>query len=116
MWNRCRILETARLRLRPLTVADVDDLHRLFTQPGVRRYLRDDEVVPRERAAVLVDASVASFEAHGYGLWAVSLQNDDALIGFCGFWPFHEPPRLELLYGIAPGHWGAGWRPKPRPP
>ena len=108
MWNRSRILETARLRLRPLTVADGGDLHRLFTLPGVRKYLWDDEIIPLERAAVLVEASVASFEAHGHGLWAISLPNDDALIGFCGFWRFHEPPQLELLYGIAPGHWGRG--------
>jgi ribosomal-protein-alanine N-acetyltransferase len=30
------------------------------------------------------------------------------LIGFCGFWHFHEPPELELLYGIAPDHWHKG--------
>jgi len=108
MWNRSRILETARLRLRPLTVADGGDLHRLFTLPGVRKYLWDDEIIPLERAAVLVEASVSSFEAHGHGLWAVSLPNDDALIGFCGFWPFHEPPQLELLYGLSSDHWHRG--------
>ena len=33
---------------------------------------------------------------------------EEALIGFCGFWFFHEPPRLELLYGIAPAYWNRG--------
>ena len=69
MWNRSRILETARLRLRPLTVADGGDLHRLFTLPGVRKYLWDDEVIPLERAAVLVEASVASFEGWVRARW-----------------------------------------------
>jgi ribosomal-protein-alanine N-acetyltransferase len=108
MPNRSRILETVRLRLRPLIVADGGDLHRLFTQPGVRRFLWDDEIVPPERTAAIIDKSVASFEAHGFGLWAVSFSHDDALAGFCGFWHFHEPPRLELLYGIAEKHWNRG--------
>jgi ribosomal-protein-alanine N-acetyltransferase len=108
MWNRSRILETARLRLRPLTAADVDDLHWLFTQPGVRRYLWDDEVIPRERTASVVERSTALLATHGFGLWAVSFKDSPAIVGFCGFWHFHEPPRLELLYGIAPDHWNNG--------
>jgi hypothetical protein len=55
-------------------VADGRDLHRLFTLPGVRKYLWDDEIIPIERAALIVETSVASFEAHGHGLWAVSLR------------------------------------------
>jgi ribosomal-protein-alanine N-acetyltransferase len=101
-------VETVRLRLRPLAVADVDDLHRLFTQPGVRRYLWDDEIIPRERTAAVVERSAAWFETHDFGLWALSLKGSTELIGFCGFFHVHEPPQLELLYGIAPEHWNAG--------
>jgi RimJ/RimL family protein N-acetyltransferase len=39
------ILETARLRLRPFTYADVDVLHAQWTDPDVRRYLWDGRVV-----------------------------------------------------------------------
>lgn len=99
---------TARLRLRPFTLADVDELHRLWTEPGVRQYLWDDEVIPRERVESIIDTSLASFEAHGFGLWAVLPVAEEALIGFCGFWYFHDPPRLELLYGIAPAYWNKG--------
>jgi ribosomal-protein-alanine N-acetyltransferase len=101
-------LETARLCLRPFVLADVDDLHRLFTQPGVRKYLWDDEVIPRRRALEIVEKSVASFRAHGFGLWAVTPRHTDGIIGFCGFWHFHDPPQLELLYGIAPERWNTG--------
>jgi ribosomal-protein-alanine N-acetyltransferase len=93
-------IDTARLRLRPLTPRDLDALHCLLTQPGVRRYLLDDEVIPRERAQSFIGSSVASFDANGYGLWGATAKGSDALIGFCGFWLFHEPPRLELLYGL----------------
>ena len=102
-------IETDRLRLRPLMVEDVDALHRLLTEPGVRRYLLDDEVIARERTVSFVDASIASFEAHGYGLWAVTPKESAGIIGFCGFWRFHEPPRLELLYGLGEAHWHKGF-------
>jgi ribosomal-protein-alanine N-acetyltransferase len=101
-------IETDRLRLRPLGRDDVDALHRLLTQPGVRKYLCDDEIIPRERAASFVETSIASFEADGYGLWGVAPKDADTLVGFCGFWFFHEPPRLELLYGLGEDHWHKG--------
>lgn len=99
---------TARLRLRPLQLDDVDDLHRLWTEPGVRQYLWDNEVIPRERTKSIIETSLASFETQRFGLWAVLPEAEAALIGFCGFWFFHEPPKLELLYGIAPAYWNRG--------
>lgn len=101
-------IETARLRLRPFTPEDVDDFHRLFIDPDVRKYLCDDKVISREQAASFIDASLASFETNGFGLWAVLPNEEDTLIGFCGFWFFYDPPELQLLYGIAPAHWGKG--------
>ena len=101
-------IETPRLRLRPFTREDADELHRIFVEPGVRRFLWDDEVIPRERVESLIETSIASFETEGFGLWAVSLQSEDRLIGFCGFWFFHDPPKLELLYGLAEEYWNAG--------
>lgn len=101
-------IETARLRLRPFTREDVDELHRLFVEPGVRKFLWDDEVIPRERTESVIETSIASFEAKGFGLWAILPQAKDALIGFCGFWLFHDPPQLELLYGLSEAYWSKG--------
>lgn len=101
-------IETERLRLRPLTVDDADELHRLWVEPGVRRYLWDDEVISRERARAAVEESVALFESRGLGLWAARPRGGEALAGFCGFWFFRDPPRPELLYGIAPALWNRG--------
>jgi ribosomal-protein-alanine N-acetyltransferase len=101
-------LETARLWLRPFTLDDVGDLHQLWTDPDVRRYLWDDEVISRERAAAIIDESIASFEKNSYGLWGVFPRENDALVGFGGFWHFHQPPRLQILYGMAPAYWNRG--------
>jgi len=101
-------LQTARLVLRPLRAADADELHALWTAPGVRRYLWDDQVIPRERTTAVITESERLFTAEGYGLWGARDRASGELVGFGGFWYFHEPPRLELLYGVAESHWTQG--------
>jgi len=99
-------IETERLRLRPLRAADRADLHHLFTDPEVRRYLWNDEILPMEQTWAVVTESLRRFAADGTGLWAVSLLRRPTLIGFGGFWPF--PARLEILFGLAPVQWSKG--------
>jgi ribosomal-protein-alanine N-acetyltransferase len=99
-------IETERLRLRPLRASDRNDLHHLFTDPDVRRYLWDDQVLPIEQTWAVVAESLRRFAADGTGLWAVSRKGRAPLAGFGGYWPF--PGRLEILFGLAPVHWGRG--------
>jgi RimJ/RimL family protein N-acetyltransferase len=101
-------LRTNRLELRPLTPADAEPLHALWTAPGVRRYLWDDEVIPFDRTRDVVAESTRLFETAGYGLWAARFHSAADLVAFGGYWFFHEPPRLELLFGVAEPHWGQG--------
>ena len=99
-------LRTARLVLRPTAATDVDVLHRIWTDPDVRRFLWDDVVIPRTTAAEVVEASVRDWRERGYGLWVVELA--DAPIGFVGFRSSDEDPRPELLFGFLPTHWHRG--------
>ena len=107
-------LLTPRLTLSPLRVTDVEALHELWTAPGVRRFLWDDEVIPRERTADVVHRSHALFAERGLGLWRAQLrvsasgQGEGKLAGFAGYWFFRDPPELELLYGVAESLWGKG--------
>ena len=64
-------LRTPRTDLRPLTAADLDAAHALWTDPDVRRYLWDDVVITREGAAEALARSDGDFASHGFGLWAV---------------------------------------------
>ena len=66
-------LTTERLSLEPFGHADVDELHDLFTDACVRRYLLDDEVVPREWVEGEIQASIERFGAGGMGLWTLRL-------------------------------------------
>lgn len=100
-------LETPRLVLRPLTAADAAAVHAQWTEPDVRRYLWDDEVISLERAREVLESSTRDFAERGYGLWGAWDAATGALAGFAGCrpWPAGGP---ELMYGLSPAWWGRG--------
>ena len=100
-------IETGRLRLTPATLEDVDALHALWTDPGVRRYLWDDVVIPRDRALDVVNASAASFAASGFGLWVARRPDDAALVGCVGLRAAGDD--VELLVAFTPALWRSGF-------
>ena len=100
---------TDRLVLVPFCRADVDVLHALWTDPGVRRYLWDDMVIPRRRAAETVEAALATADAAGVGMWSIRLLDQpDIVIGFCGLRFLPDGKDVELLYGLLPQFWRRG--------
>jgi ribosomal-protein-alanine N-acetyltransferase len=101
-------LETRRLVLRPCALSDLDALHRLWTDPDVRRYLWDDVVISRERAAQTLQEALASASESGVGFWTLLLRGKPDVIGFCGLRYVENSCDIELLYGLAPANWKQG--------
>lgn len=93
----------------PVSHTDAAALHALWTAPGVRRYLWDDEIIPRDRTDQAIAASDDLFEHHDFGLWLVRERVDHSLVGFAGLWPFREADDFELLYGVGERLWGHGY-------
>ncbi len=77
-------LTSSRLRLSPITVMGLDRFIDLLAEPGVRRYLCDDEVLPRERVAALIEQGLASGSS-GLGLWG--LETERTWVGCAGLMP-----------------------------
>ncbi|HSE37072.1 MAG TPA: GNAT family N-acetyltransferase [Blastocatellia bacterium] len=102
------IITTARLCLRPLSLNDLEPVHALWTESGVRRFLFDDQIISCEQAASEINQSAERFKTDGCGLWGATYRQKTELIGFCGYRPFHDPPQLQLLYGFHPDHWYKG--------
>jgi len=98
-----------RCVLRPIAADDGDWLHELWSSPGVRRFLWDDEVIPIARTRVAIEQSQRMFRSQSVGLWSVWTNDSPHLGGFCGLSPFRAPPELELLYGVAERLWGRGY-------
>ena len=70
----CIEIQTSRLKLCPYAGADLDDLHRIFIDPQVRKYLCDDNIMPREWVATEIENNTKCFEQHGFGQWSVFLK------------------------------------------
>lgn len=101
-------LQTARLVLQPVEPLDAPALHRHWTAPEVRRYLWDDETIALETVREIVAESRRQFLQNAHGLWALCTVAHD-LVGVAGFWPFHDPPRLELIISLGRPWWGQGF-------
>ena len=82
------LLETARLRMRPLGPSDVDVVHRLWAERDPRHPARrrvDEEGRPsrdevRDRLAVQAEESLRT----GIGLLAIELRDEPGVVGYCG--------------------------------
>lgn len=105
-------LETARLRLRPWTEADVEPLTAIHADPEVMRYVGDCK--PRD--AVDTRASIERWsqglERDGFGLLAAELRDTGELVGMAGLAvPAFLPeilPAVEVGYRLGRAHWGRG--------
>lgn len=101
-------INTPRLRLRPCREEDLSALHALWTEPEVRRYLWDGQVIPRARAMEILAKSEESFRSHGFGIWAVFVVGEPGLAGFAGLRVVGGTEEVEILYGLHPRVWGLG--------
>jgi RimJ/RimL family protein N-acetyltransferase len=103
-------IETARLRLRPFKLNDVDAYHRaILADDQVMQFLPGGKPLPRERALSIVRGMIDQWEQDGFGLWAVTHQQTGELIGHCGLQPLDNRDEVELAYAIARAHWRQGF-------
>ena len=101
-----RELETPRHLLRPITLVERAELHALWTDEKVRRWLFDDREIALEVVDDLVTASDALAE-RGMGHWSVRGRKDGRLIGTAALRPI-EDDDVELIYLLAPAEWRQG--------
>jgi RimJ/RimL family protein N-acetyltransferase len=126
---RVPVLETERLRIRPFSLDDLDDVHRLLDAE-----VQFGGVLSRQQRAdwlhwtVLCYEQLASLYQPPYGDRALVRQDTGALIGACGYVPLIdffsqipgfdtlEPlqtglttPQVGLYYAIAPSERGQGF-------
>jgi RimJ/RimL family protein N-acetyltransferase len=99
------IIETARLRLRPLSAADADPLWAIWAEEPVRRFLI---TVPHAREDFEAMFGIMLAQSEAGHLWAIEDRRTGALIGRCGFyvWAPDDPPEFAIL--LAEASWGQG--------
>lgn len=103
------VLQTERLTLRRMSVADVRPMAKILSDPEVMRYSVRG-VLNEAETAEFVDWSQQCYVLHGYGPWALVDNATGALIGFCALNQEHVEgaDEVEIGYRLAPPFWGRG--------
>jgi RimJ/RimL family protein N-acetyltransferase len=102
-------LETARLRLRLFTPADLDRMCELTRDPEVMRYIGYGHPLSREDTLANLNMIMNAFRRRGYGRWAMERRDTGALIGYCGLSSGNPEVGVELAYLLARSEWGRGF-------
>jgi ribosomal-protein-alanine N-acetyltransferase len=102
-------LHTQRLALIPFDPQDHQLLHGTFTNPFVRKFLFDDEIISEDTMRELLQKNVGQFKNERSGLWKIIVLKDQMYAGFVGLWYFFEEGKPQLLYGLLPDMTGKGY-------
>jgi ribosomal-protein-alanine N-acetyltransferase len=110
IFGRLPDLETPRLRLRRLALADLDDVFAYTSDPEVARYIRRPLHTSRAEAEAYLAEQVAKYERGQVAPWGIEHRGDGTIIGTCGFF-YWEPAdrRAEIYYALARPYWGQGY-------
>ncbi|MGC3863258.1 GNAT family N-acetyltransferase [Micromonospora chersina] len=104
------LLETARLRLRRLTMADVDDLVELDSDREVMRFLTNGRPTPADTVRnEQLPRLLARYDSHpGLGRWAALDRGTGEFLGWLALDPSDDGSEGELGYRLRRAAWGRG--------
>ena len=89
------VLETGRLRLRGFRRGDLDAHAATLGNPVVTRHLTG-EPFSREESWRRLMMAVGQWPLLGYGYWAVTLKDNNRLVGQCGFADFERAMEPDI--------------------
>lgn len=96
-----KILETERTILRKVTTDDAEFILDLLNQPSFIKYIGDRNVRSVDEAREYIESRfLASYENHGFGLYAVELKTERTPIGICGFVKRDSLPDADIGFAF----------------
>ncbi|PIG93114.1 GNAT family N-acetyltransferase [Gloeocapsopsis sp. IPPAS B-1203] len=101
-------LKTERLILRPATQADAEAIFTVFSDPQVTQFHNLDTFTHIDEAIEVIERRAKGFES-GRGIrWGIARQQDNCLIGSCGFTWDKQANAAEVGYELASQFWQQG--------
>jgi len=104
-------IETGRLLMRRWLPSDREPFAELNADPQTLVYF--PATIRREGSDALIDRAEASFEARGYGLWALEVKDTGEFIGFTGLSPMPDDVPgaggVEIGWRLAKRAWHRGY-------
>lgn len=101
-------IETPHLWLRPIALADLDDLAEIYSAPEVMRYRLISQPASWKQTQSSLESYLAHWEQHGFGRWATIHKANQRLIGHCGLEYLASLDEVEVNYLLAREYWGQG--------
>lgn len=105
-------IETERLVLRPLALADLGSLHDVYGDREVMRYIGRGNTYSEtvEQSEARLQRLIDHHERHGFSMWAVTDRESGSVMGDGGLILYaHRGPEVELGYRLAKPYWGRGY-------
>ena len=104
------MFETERLRIRRITQDDAGFLLAMLTDPGFIANIGDRGVrTIADAEAYVRDRVLASYAAHGFGMFRVSLKHNDEAVGLCGLVQRAGLDGPDLGFAYLEQHTGRGY-------
>lgn len=104
------MINTPRLTIQPLTLADAAFILRLLNEESFIRYIADKQVRSLADAEnYLLNGPMQSYQTFGFGLKRVTLNASGESIGMCGLLKRPELDYPDLGYALLPEYCGQGY-------
>ncbi len=105
-----KIIETTRLVIREVNIADLDLLADILSDAEVMRYSFRGVCTPSEIDNYIIDCQ-ANYKTNGFGQWAVIDKSNQKFIGLCGINNgFNGDLAIKHVnYRFAVSSWGRGF-------
>ena len=104
------LLETERLTLRRLALADLDNMARLNSDPAVMRYIGDGSVWTRAQSEARIRRILKVYEIYpGLGLWIGEEKSTRRFVGAYALIYIPKTVEVEIGYRLCKSAWGHGF-------
>lgn len=104
------VCESARLRLRRLTLADAPFIRDLVNEPSWLAMIGDRGVrTIADAERYLLEGPIASHARRGFGLDRIERKEDGAVIGLCGLLRRSTLADVDLGFALSPPYWSRGY-------
>ncbi|MED1863051.1 GNAT family N-acetyltransferase [Fictibacillus nanhaiensis] len=104
------VIETERLRLRPVIESDVKEIFATFSDGDALQFYGMEPLKTEEAAYELIQAFEKGFTSGSSIRWGIVLNEQDTLIGTCGFHNWSKSDRrTELGYELNRAYWHNGF-------
>lgn len=103
-------IETDRLRINFLTMADAPFILSLTNSPGWLEFIGDRGIRSIADAEnYIINGPMASYAKYGHGLYLVSLKDSKIPIGICGLLQRTTLPDKDIGFALLPDYTGKGY-------